>query len=156
MSSLFSNPKNPAAFSIRVEGMACDSCVERVEKAIRATPGVVSASVNLATKRAEVTFSGVRGQDVLRAIGLGAKGTMIGRAFLYGLGAMGEAGVRLCLEIIAKELSVTMGFCGIVDINAVDSSALIAPTLIPKLTDGADIGGAMSSVCVPRRSRPFQ
>ena len=51
MSSLFSNPKKPAAFSIRVEGMTCDSCVERVEKAIRATPGVVSASVNLATKR---------------------------------------------------------------------------------------------------------
>jgi L-lactate dehydrogenase (cytochrome) len=106
----------------------------------------------------EVWFDGgIRsGQDVLRAIGLGAKGTMIGRAFLYGLGAMGEAGVRLCLEIIAKELSVTMGFCGVVDINAVDSSALIAPTLIPEMTDGADIGGAMSSVCVPRRSRPFQ
>ena len=60
----------------------------------------------------EVWFDGgIRsGQDVLKAIGLGAKGTMIGRAFLYGLGAMGEAGVRLCLEIIAKELSVTMGF----------------------------------------------
>jgi FMN-dependent dehydrogenase len=42
---------------------------------------------------------------VLRAIGLGAKGTMIGRAFLYGLGAMGKAGVHLCLEIIAKKLS---------------------------------------------------
>ena len=52
---------------------------------------------------------------------------------------MGEAGVRLCLEIIAKELSVTMGFCGVVDIKAVDSSALIAPTLIPEMTDGADI-----------------
>jgi copper chaperone CopZ len=59
MSSFFSNPKEPAAFSIRVEGMASDSCVDLVEKAIRATPGVVSASVNLATKRAEVTFSGV-------------------------------------------------------------------------------------------------
>jgi L-lactate dehydrogenase (cytochrome) len=57
----------------------------------------------------EVWFDGgIRsGQDVLRAIALGAKGTMIGRAFLYGLGAMGERGVRLCLEIIAKELSVT-------------------------------------------------
>ena len=53
----------------------------------------------------EVWFDGgIRsGQDVLRAIGLGARGTMIGRAFLYGLGAMGEAGVRLCLEIIEKE-----------------------------------------------------
>jgi Heavy-metal-associated domain len=49
MSSLFSDPKKPTAFSIRIEGIATDSCVERVEKAIRATPGVVSASVNLAT-----------------------------------------------------------------------------------------------------------
>ncbi len=47
---------------------------------------------------------------------------MIGRAFLYGLGAMGEGGVRICLEIIAKELSVTMGLCGAVDVNAVNSS----------------------------------
>ena len=119
---------------------------------------VLPTIANAVKGQTEVWFDGgIRsGQDVLRAIGLGARGTMIGRAFLYGLGAMGEAGVRLCLEIIAKELSVTMGFCGIVDINAVDSSALIAPTLIPKMTDGADIGGAMSSVCVPRRSRPFQ
>jgi L-lactate dehydrogenase (cytochrome) len=89
----------------------------------------------------EVWFDGgIRsGQDVLRAIGLGAKGTMIGRAFLYGLGAMGEAGVRLCLEIIAKELSVTMGLCGAVDINVVNSSVLIASPLIPEMTDGADI-----------------
>lgn len=89
----------------------------------------------------EVWFDGgIRsGQDVLRAIALGAKGTMIARAFLYGLGAMGEAGVRLCLEIIAKELSVTMGLCGVVDINAVNSSVLIAPTLILDMTHGADI-----------------
>jgi len=58
-SLLSPDPEKPAAFSIRVEGMACESCVERVEKAIRATPGVVSASVNLATKRADVIFSGV-------------------------------------------------------------------------------------------------
>jgi copper chaperone CopZ len=71
MSSLFSNPKNPAAFSIRVEGMASDSCVERVEKAIRATPGVVSVSVNVATKRAEVTFSGIPDlAAVIAAIGV--------------------------------------------------------------------------------------
>ena len=71
MSSLFSNPKNPAAFSIRVEGMASNSCVERVEKAIRATPGVVSASVNVATKRAEVTFSGIPDlAAVIAAIGV--------------------------------------------------------------------------------------
>jgi Cu+-exporting ATPase len=59
MSSLTSDPKKPAAFSVRVEGMACESCVARVEKAIFATPGVVSASVDLATKRANVVFFGV-------------------------------------------------------------------------------------------------
>jgi L-lactate dehydrogenase (cytochrome) len=77
----------------------------------------------------EVWFDGgIRsGQDVLRAVALGAKGTMIGRAFLYGLGALGEAGVRLCLEIIANELSVTMGLCGATDITAVDASILVWP-----------------------------
>jgi len=59
MSSIFPDSKKATSVSIRVEGMACDSCAERVEKAIRAMPGVVSASVNLATKRAEVIFSGV-------------------------------------------------------------------------------------------------
>ena len=78
MSSLFSNLKKPAAFSIRVEGMACDFCVERVEKAIRATPGVVSASVNLATKRAEVTFSGVPDiAAVIAAIGVAGYECMV-------------------------------------------------------------------------------
>jgi L-lactate dehydrogenase (cytochrome) len=87
----------------------------------------------------EVWFDGgIRsGQSVLRAIALGAKGTMIGRAFLYGLGAMGEAGVRLCLEIIAKELSATMGFCGVVDINAVNSSVLTCANAHSEITDSA-------------------
>ncbi|WP_439527731.1 alpha-hydroxy acid oxidase [Pannonibacter sp.] len=57
--------------------------------------------------------SGIRsGQDVLKALALGAKGTMIGRAFVYGLGAMGEAGVTRALEVIHKELDVTMALCG--------------------------------------------
>ncbi|WGJ14536.1 heavy metal-associated domain-containing protein [Methylocapsa sp. D3K7] len=59
MSSLPSDPKNPKAFSIRVEGMACESCVGRVEKAISATPSVASVSVDLAAKRANVVFAGV-------------------------------------------------------------------------------------------------
>ncbi len=68
---------------------------------------------------------GIRsGQDVLRAIALGAKGTMIGRAFLYGLGAGGEAGVTRCLQIIRNELDLTMAFCGVTDINAVTSDIL--------------------------------
>src|SRR5690554_214417 len=69
---------------------------------------------------------GIRsGQDVLRAVALGAKGTMIGRAFLYALGAMGEPGVRRCLELIANELDITMAFCGRTDIQQVDRSVLL-------------------------------
>jgi L-lactate dehydrogenase (cytochrome) len=69
---------------------------------------------------------GIRsGQDVLKAVALGAKGTMIGRAFLYGLGALGEAGVTKCLEIIHKELDITMAFCGKTDIKDVNREVLL-------------------------------
>jgi L-lactate dehydrogenase (cytochrome) len=69
---------------------------------------------------------GIRsGQDVLRALALGAKGTYIGRAFLYGLGAMGEQGVTKCLEIIHKELDLTMAFCGRTKIEDIDSAILL-------------------------------
>ena len=72
---------------------------------------------------------GIRsGQDVLKARALGAQGTYIGRAFLYGLGAMGEAGVTKALEIIHKELDITMAFCGHTDINTVDKSILLPGT----------------------------
>ena len=72
---------------------------------------------------------GIRsGQDVLKAVALGAKGAYIGRAFLYGLGAMGEAGVTKALEIIHKELDVTMAFCGHTDINTVDKNILLRKT----------------------------
>lgn len=76
--------------------------------------------------RIEVLFDGgVRsGQDVLRAIALGARGVLLGRAYVYGLGAMGEAGVARCLEIIEQELSLTMGFCGRTDIKDVGSDIL--------------------------------
>ena len=73
--------------------------------------------------------SGVRsGQDVLKAIALGAKGTMIGRAFLYGLGAYGEDGVRRALEIIYKECDISMAFCGHTDINNVTDNILVKGT----------------------------
>jgi L-lactate dehydrogenase (cytochrome) len=69
---------------------------------------------------------GIRsGQDVLRAMALGARGTLIGRPFLYALGAFGEAGVRRCLEIIENELSTSMAFCGHTDISNVDRSILL-------------------------------
>ena len=73
--------------------------------------------------------SGIRsGQDVLKAISLGAKGTMIGRAFLYGLGAYGEDGVRRALEIIYKECDISMAFCGHTDLNTVTDNILVKGT----------------------------
>ncbi|MES2830778.1 MAG: alpha-hydroxy acid oxidase [Pseudomonadota bacterium] len=73
--------------------------------------------------------SGIRsGQDVIKALALGAHGVYIGRAFLYGLGAMGEAGVTKCLEIIRTELDLTMAFCGLNDIRKVTKDILIPGT----------------------------
>jgi len=89
---------------------------------IHALPEVVQAVGD----RTEVWFDGgIRsGQDVLKAVALGAKGTMIGKSFLYGLGAMGEEGVTLALEIIRKELDVTMALCGLKDIKDAGPSIL--------------------------------
>ena len=58
---------------------------------------------------------------------MGAKGTYIGRAFLYGLGAMGETGVTTALELIHKELDLSMAFCGHRDINSVNRDILLVP-----------------------------
>ncbi|SUA99829.1 L-lactate dehydrogenase [cytochrome] [Pannonibacter phragmitetus] len=72
--------------------------------------------------------SGIRsGQDVLKALALGAKGTMIGRAFVYGLGAMGEAGVTRALEVIHKELDVTMALCGERNVKDLGRHNLLLP-----------------------------
>ena len=82
---------------------------------IRALPEIAAAVGG----RIEVLLDGgIRsGQDVLKALALGARGTMIGRAFLYGLGAMGEAGVTRALEIIRSELDVSMALCGLKDVR---------------------------------------
>jgi L-lactate dehydrogenase (cytochrome) len=90
---------------------------------IRALPPIAEA----VGKRIEVWMDGgvYSGQDVLKAVALGARGTLIGRAFLYGLGAMGEAGVTRALEIIRNELDLTMAFCGRTDIRSVDRSILL-------------------------------
>jgi L-lactate dehydrogenase (cytochrome) len=82
---------------------------------IRALPEVVQAVGG----SIEVWFDGgiTSGQDVLRALALGARGTMIGKAFAWGLGAMGEAGVARTLEIIQKELDVSMALCGLRDVK---------------------------------------
>jgi L-lactate dehydrogenase (cytochrome) len=72
---------------------------------------------------------GIRsGQDVLKACALGARGTLIGRPFVYGLGANGEAGVTQALEIIRKELDTTMALCGRTDIRNVDHGILLPGT----------------------------
>jgi L-lactate dehydrogenase (cytochrome) len=71
---------------------------------------------------------GIRsGQDVLKAKALGAQGTYIGRAFLYGLGAMGEEGVTKALDIIHKELDITMALCGLRDVNDLSRDNLLLP-----------------------------
>jgi len=90
---------------------------------IRALPAIADA----VGARTEVHLdSGVRsGQDVLKALALGARGVYIGRAMLYGLGALGEAGVTQALEIIHKELDLTMAFCGHTDIARVDAAVLL-------------------------------
>ncbi|WP_395541683.1 L-lactate dehydrogenase [Neotabrizicola sp. sgz301269] len=77
---------------------------------IRALPSIARA---VAGKTEIWLDSGIRsGQDVLKALALGATGTMIGRAYIHGLGAMGEAGVTKALEVIRKEMDITMALCG--------------------------------------------
>ncbi len=100
--------------------------LDGAETSIRALPTIVEAVGN----KIEVHMDGgIRsGQDVLRATALGAKGTYIGRAWLYALGAMGEAGVTKCLELMQKELELSMAFCGRTDINKVDRSILLEGT----------------------------
>jgi isopentenyl diphosphate isomerase/L-lactate dehydrogenase-like FMN-dependent dehydrogenase len=93
---------------------------------IAALPPIVDA---VGAKTEVWMDGGIRsGQDVLKAWALGARGTMIGRAMVYGLGAMGEAGVTKALQIIHKELDVTMAFCGHTDLRKVDRSILVPGT----------------------------
>ena len=91
--------------------------LDGAESSIRVLPKIVDAVGDTIEIHMD---SGIRsGQDVLKARALGARGVYIGRAFLYGLGAMGQAGVRTALEIIHKELDVTMALCGHRDIENV-------------------------------------
>jgi L-lactate dehydrogenase (cytochrome) len=100
--------------------------LDGAQSSIEALPAIVDA----VGRHIEVHMDGgIRsGQDVLKAIALGAKGTYIGRAMLYGLGAMGEAGVTRALQIIHKELDITMAFCGRTDIGQVDREILLPGT----------------------------
>ena len=100
--------------------------LDGAESSIRALPAIVDA----VGSQIEVHMDGgIRsGQDVLKAWALGARGSYIGRAFLYGLGAMGEAGVTKALQIIHRELDLTMAFCGRTRIDQVDKSILLPGT----------------------------
>jgi len=92
---------------------------------IRALPGIIDAVGDQIEVHVD---GGIRtGQDVLKAVAMGAKGTYIGRAFVYGLGAMGEQGVSSVLEILHKELDVSMALCGHRNINDVNRDILMIP-----------------------------
>jgi L-lactate dehydrogenase (cytochrome) len=92
---------------------------------IRALPAIVGAVGD----QTEVWLdSGIRsGQDILKALAMGAKGTMIGRAYLHGLGAMGEAGVTKTLEVLQRELDISMALCGRRDVTTLDRDVLLVP-----------------------------
>ena len=92
---------------------------------VRMLPQVVRAIGD----RTEVWMDGgIRsGQDVLKALSLGAKGTMIGRAYIHGLGAMGEAGVTAALEVIRKEMDITMALCGERNVRDMGRHNLLVP-----------------------------
>ncbi|MBP5988623.1 MAG: alpha-hydroxy-acid oxidizing protein [Piscinibacter sp.] len=97
--------------------------LDGAESSIRALPAIAEA---VGSKIEVHMDGGIRsGQDVLKAWALGARGTYIGRAFLYGLGAMGEAGVDKVLEIIHRELDLTMAFTGHTQLRNVDRSILL-------------------------------
>ena len=100
--------------------------LDGAESSIRALPAIAAEVGN----RIEVHMDGgIRsGQDVLKALALGAKGTYIGRAFLYGLGALGQEGVTRALQIIHKELDLSMAFCGHTRVASVDRGILLPGT----------------------------
>jgi L-lactate dehydrogenase (cytochrome) len=87
---------------------------------------VLPEIVDAVGSQMEVMFDGgIRtGMDVMRALALGAKSCMIGRAYAYGLGAAGEAGVTKAIDILAKELTTTMGLCGVNTIAEIDENVL--------------------------------
>lgn len=102
-------------------GRQLDGCLS----SIRMLPSILDAVGD----QIEVHLdSGIRsGQDVLKALAMGAKGVFIGRAYIYGLGAMGEKGVTRALEIIHKELDVSMALCGRREVTSLDRDILMIP-----------------------------
>jgi L-lactate dehydrogenase (cytochrome) len=87
---------------------------------------VLPEIVDAVGSQVEIMFDGgIRsGQDVMRALALGAKSCMIGRAYIHGLGAYGGPGVAKAIDLIANELSVTMGLCGVNKIAEIDDHVI--------------------------------
>ena len=99
--------------------------LDGAQSSIKALPPIVDAVGD----KIEVWMDGgIRsGQDMLKALALGAKGTMIGRAFNFGLGAMGELGVTTALEIIQKELDTSMALCGVKNVGEISRDVILNP-----------------------------
>ncbi|MDQ8033905.1 MAG: alpha-hydroxy acid oxidase, partial [Bordetella sp.] len=100
--------------------------LDGAQSSIEVLPSIAQA----VGSRIEVLIDGgIRGgQDILKSVALGARGAMIGRAFLYGLGAYGQAGVTRALEILYKEMDVTMALCGRKHVSQIDRSLLVPGT----------------------------
>ena len=99
--------------------------LDGAQSSIKALPPIVDAVGD----KIEVWMDGgIRsGQDMLKALALGAKGTMIGRAFNFGLGAMGEPGVTIALEIIQKEFDTSMALCGVKNVGEISRDLILNP-----------------------------
>jgi L-lactate dehydrogenase (cytochrome) len=118
------------------------------------TASVLTGIVDAVGDKAEVYVdSGVRsGLDVLKFLGLGARGCFIGRAYLYGLGAYGEAGVTKALEILEDELSIAMALTGVTDVRKVSRDIILRPPPAPTISAGATSGGPFRDVRVYEES----
>jgi L-lactate dehydrogenase (cytochrome) len=116
------------AAALGIDAMVVSNHGGRQLDGASSTISVLPEIVDAVGGRCEVWFDGgvQSGQDMLRALALGAKGCLIGKSFLYALAAMGGAGVTLALNILRKELEVTLALTGCTDIARVDASILRA------------------------------
>ena len=119
-----------------------------------ATIDMLAPIVDAVGDKIEILFdSGIRtGMDIMKAMALGARGTMVGRAYVYGLGAGGEAGVTRALEILKSELDVTMGLCGERDIGNVGRHNLLMPAAPFVIPPPASARPKSHAPAKPRRS----
>jgi L-lactate dehydrogenase (cytochrome) len=114
------------------------------------TASVLSSIVDAVGEKTEVYVdSGVRsGLDVLKFLGLGARACFIGRAYLYGLGAYGQAGVTKTLQILEDELSIAMALTGVTDVERVPRDIILRPPPQPSVPSAATSGGPFRDIRV--------